>query len=96
MKTAVHGCDANWGRIVAAAGRAGVPVHPERFTVRLGDVEVLSPCYRSSFSEDDALKVLQASDVTISLDLGMGPFEATTWTCDLTKGYIDINASYRS
>ena len=95
VKTAIHGCDANWGRIVAAVGRAGVPVHPERFTVKLGAVEVLSPCYRSSFSEEDALKVLQERQVEISVDLGMGSESASVWTCDLTKGYIDINASYR-
>lgn len=96
VKTAIHGCDANWGRIVAAAGRSGVPIHPERLTVRLGDVEVLSPFYRSEWSEEAALKVLQGDTVPIVVDLGMGNGQATTWTCDLTKGYIDINASYRS
>ena len=96
VKTAIHGCDANWGRIVAAAGRSGVPIHPERLTVRLGDVEVLSPGYASTWSEEDALKVLKRDTVPILVDLGMGTEQATTWTCDLTKGYIDINASYRS
>jgi glutamate N-acetyltransferase/amino-acid N-acetyltransferase len=96
VKTAIHGCDANWGRIVAAVGRSGIAIHPERLRVHLGHVEVLSPFYRSEWSEEAALRVLQGDTVPIVVDLGMGSEQATTWTCDLTKGYIDINASYRS
>jgi glutamate N-acetyltransferase/amino-acid N-acetyltransferase len=96
VKTAVHGNDANWGRIIAAAGRAGVPLEPERLRVGLNGIEVLAPGYVSSFSERDATEALGKDEVVITVDLGAGHGQATTWTCDLTAGYIDINASYRS
>jgi glutamate N-acetyltransferase/amino-acid N-acetyltransferase len=96
VKTAIAGGDANWGRIVAAVGRAGVDILPERLRVRLGDVEVLSPGYVSGHSEAEATEAVTRDTVVITVDLGMGDAQATTWTCDLTHGYIDINASYRS
>lgn len=96
VKTAVHGADANWGRIVAAAGRSGVPIRPERLAVAFGDVAVLRPPYVSEFSEEAAAAELRKENVLIRVDLGMGPARATTWTCDLSEAYIRINASYRS
>ena len=96
VRTAVHGADANWGRIVAAAGRAGVELDPAALEVFLGDVRVLAPGYVSDYSEDQAKKVLLQDEVTIEVRLGRGTARARTWTCDLTKGYIHINASYRS
>jgi glutamate N-acetyltransferase/amino-acid N-acetyltransferase len=96
VRTAVHGADANWGRIVAAAGRAGVDFEPERMTVRLNGLAVLEPGYFSDYSEERASELLSRQEVVLEVDLGSGDAEATTWTCDLTKGYIDINASYRT
>jgi glutamate N-acetyltransferase/amino-acid N-acetyltransferase len=96
VKTAVHGADANWGRIVAAAGRAGVALQPERLRVRLGPVEVLSPGYVSSYSEQRAREALLGDDVVIGVDLGQGGATASYFTCDLTADYVAINASYRS
>ena len=96
VKTAIAGADANWGRIVAAVGRAGVEIAPERLSVRLGDVLVLEPGYVSRHSEEAATAEVKKDTVAIVVDLGLGSAEATTWTCDLTHGYIDINASYRS
>ena len=96
VKTAVHGADANWGRIAAAAGRAGVDLRPEALTVTINGLTVLSPGYVSEFSEEEASARLAEDEVVLGVDLGAGAAEATTWTCDLTRGYIDINASYRS
>ena len=96
VKTAVFGADANWGRVVAAAGRAGVPVAGEKMTLRLGGIEVMGPGYRSDFSEGEATHRLSQPEVEIWLDLGGGDAEATTWTCDLNQRYIDINAGYRT
>jgi len=96
VKTAVHGADANWGRIVAAAGRAGVEVDPERMRVAICGLEVLGPGYASDYSEEEATRRMRADEVLLEVDLGEGPAQATCWTCDLTHGYIDINASYRS
>jgi glutamate N-acetyltransferase/amino-acid N-acetyltransferase len=96
VKTAVHGADANWGRIVAAAGRAGVPISPERLRVWLAGVEVLSRGYVSSFSEEEARARLLEAEVPIVVDLGLGTGGAVVWTCDLSADYVRINASYRS
>jgi glutamate N-acetyltransferase/amino-acid N-acetyltransferase len=96
VKTAVHGADANWGRVVAAAGRAGVAVDGERMTLRFGGIEVLSPGYHSEYSEGLATEGLSETEVEIWLDLGMGDAEAAVWTCDLSRGYVDINAGYRT
>ena len=86
----------DWGRIAAAAGRAGVDIRPEALTVTINGLAVLSPGYLSEFSEEEASKRLAEDEVVLGVDLGTGAAEATTWTCDLTRGYIDINASYRS
>lgn len=96
VKTAVYGADANWGRIVAAAGRAGVELRPEALAVAINGLAVLSPGYRSDFSEEEASARLAEPEVVLEVDLGAGAAEATTWTCDLTERYIEINASYRS
>ncbi|MFQ5349590.1 MAG: bifunctional glutamate N-acetyltransferase/amino-acid acetyltransferase ArgJ [Thermoanaerobaculia bacterium] len=96
VKTAVHGADANWGRIAAAAGRSGVDLRPEALTVRINGLRVLSPGFVSDYSEDEAGARLAQEEVVLEVDLGAGAAEATTWTCDLTAGYIDINANYRT
>jgi glutamate N-acetyltransferase/amino-acid N-acetyltransferase len=96
VRTAVHGADANWGRIAAAAGRAGVDLSPEALTVKINGLTVLSPGFVSDYSEIEASARLAEDEVVLAVDLGAGTAEATTWTCDLTAGYIDINASYRS
>lgn len=96
VRTAVYGADANWGRIVAAAGRSGVAVDPERMTVRLNGLAVLEPGYVSEYSEEEARDRLASAEVELGLDLGQGDGEAETWTCDLTEGYIQINAHYRT
>lgn len=96
VRTAVHGADANWGRIVAAVGRAGVDLDPERLAVAFDELSILEPGWVSDFSEEEATRVLGRDEVTLSVDLGRGPACAITWTCDLTADYVAINASYRS
>jgi len=96
VKTALHGADANWGRIVAAAGRSGAPIAPEKMTVSLGGIEVLGPGFRSAFSEDAVRERLERDEVPVVVDLGAGSGRAVVWTCDLSADYVRINASYRS
>jgi len=96
VKTAVYGADANWGRIVGAAGRAGVDLDPSKLRVSIGGVAVLSPGYVAEFSEEEVTERLRKDEVVLSVDLGQGAGSARVWTCDLTHGYIDINASYRT
>ncbi|WP_018754773.1 bifunctional glutamate N-acetyltransferase/amino-acid acetyltransferase ArgJ [Paenibacillus terrigena] len=96
VKSAVFGADANWGRIIAAVGRAGEPVNPETVDIRLGDITVLTQSRPVPFDEDIALEYLKGSTVTIHVALNNGEGVATAWGCDLTYDYVRINAAYRT
>ncbi|MNG05550.1 Arginine biosynthesis bifunctional protein ArgJ [compost metagenome] len=97
VKSAIFGADANWGRIIAAVGRAGVPVSPERVDISLGGIEVLRQSRPVAFDEEKALHYLQKSDtVLITVALSDGEGKATAWGCDLTYDYVRINAAYRT
>ena len=96
VKTAVHGADANWGRVAAAVGRSGVPIRPEILTIAFGDACVLLRGAICADSEELATAELRKEEVLLRVDLGMGAGRAITWTCDLSEAYVRINASYRS
>ena len=96
VKTAIHGEDANWGRIIGAAGRSGATFVQEELAVSFDDEPILKPGLDANFSEERAKVVMQQKEFTITISLGNGPGTATVWTCDLSHGYIEINGSYRS
>lgn len=96
VKTAVYGEDANWGRILCAAGYSGAEFDPEKTSVYLGDVAVFHRGAGVAFDEEEAKQALSGSEVVITVDLGEGKAQATGWTCDLTYDYVKINASYRT
>ncbi|MDG0794606.1 bifunctional ornithine acetyltransferase/N-acetylglutamate synthase [Cohnella ginsengisoli] len=96
VKSAAFGADANWGRIIAAAGRAGVPLNVNTVDVRLGDILVLEQSRPIAFDEDAALVYLKGDTVAIRVDLHMGSGQALAWGCDLTYDYVRINAAYRT
>lgn len=96
VKTAVFGNDANWGRILAAAGRAGAELDPDTVDIYLGSVKVAEAGQGVPFPEDEAREQLDRKDVTITVDLHLGDGLASAWTCDLTYDYVKINASYRT
>lgn len=97
VKTAIAGEDANWGRIVAAVGKAGEPAERDRLKIAFGGVIVARDGYRvESYDEAPVNDHLKGRDVRIDVDLGLGQGTARVWTCDLTHAYIDINGSYRS
>ena len=96
VKTAIHGEDANWGRIIAAAGRSGAFFNQEELELHFDDLSLLKPGLIADFSETEASRVMAKESYTITLRLGSGPGRATVWTCDLSKEYVDINGSYRS
>lgn len=96
VKTAVYGNDANWGRILAAVGYAGVDLDPQRVDIAIGDVQVARSGAGIKFDEEKASAALRESEVVITVHLNGGGAHATAWTCDLTEKYIEINASYRS
>ncbi len=97
VKTAVAGEDPNWGRIVAAIGKAGEPADRDKIRISFGDILVaengaVAPSYR----EGDGADYMKRAELQITIGLGMGKANFTVWTCDLTKTYIEINADYRS
>ena len=97
IKTAVAGEDPNWGRVVMAVGKSGATADRDRLSIRFGDVEVAKDGWRSAnYSEEAAAAHMKGTDIVIGVDIGIGKGTATVWTCDLTHGYISINADYRS
>ncbi len=97
VKTAIAGGDANWGRVVMAVGKAGEPVEVERLAIAFGDIWVARDgAAVVDLDEGPVGAHLRGRDVRIGVVIGRGPGRATVWTCDLTHGYIDINADYRS
>ena len=97
VKTAIAGQDANWGRIVMAVGKSGAQADRDRLSIRFGDITVARKgCRDPDYSESATSAYMKRQELVIGVDLGIGPGRATVWTCDLTHGYIDINADYRS
>ncbi len=96
VKTAFYGEDANWGRVVAAAGYSGQDVDPERMTLWFGPVKVFERGMPTHYSETDATAAIQVRDVDVRLDLGLGNVEAILWTCDISHDYVTINGRYRT
>ncbi len=97
VKTAIAGEDPNWGRIVMAIGKAGEPADRDRIGIWFGDILVAENGWVSpGYSENDGAAYMQKPELQITVDLGIGPGQATIWTCDLTHQYITINADYRS
>ncbi|MGH6832788.1 MAG: bifunctional glutamate N-acetyltransferase/amino-acid acetyltransferase ArgJ, partial [Methyloceanibacter sp.] len=97
VKTAIAGEDPNWGRIVAAVGKAGEAADRDRLAIWLGDILVakdgeVAPGYR----EKQGAAYMQSPEIAVTVDVGVGKEAATIWTCDLTQDYIAINADYRS
>jgi glutamate N-acetyltransferase/amino-acid N-acetyltransferase len=97
VKTAIAGQDPNWGRVVAAVGKAGEPADRDRLSIRFGDIQVATGgMVDPGYAEDAGAAYMQGQSLDISVDAGVGTGQATVWTCDLTHTYIDINADYRS
>jgi glutamate N-acetyltransferase / amino-acid N-acetyltransferase len=96
VKTAIHGGDPNWGRLIAVAGRAGVEFELSRAVVTIGPVVLFEHGRPHDERAPDAAAYLKGKDLTVSVDLGAGGASATVWTCDLSAEYVRINADYRT
>lgn len=100
VKTAIAGHDANWGRILCAMGYSGAQFDPEKtdlfFQSQAGKIQIIENGTAVNFSEEKAAQILAQPEVTAIADIKEGTENATAWGCDLTHGYIDINADYRS
>jgi glutamate N-acetyltransferase / amino-acid N-acetyltransferase len=97
VKTALSAGDPNWGRIVMAVGRSGEQVDSDLLSISIGGIQITAgggPL--PGYDEAPVAEYMRGREITIGVDIGLGPGKATIWTCDLTHEYIDINASYRS
>ncbi len=100
VKTAIAGHDANWGRIICAMGYSGAQFDPEKvdlfFESKAGKIQITENGVALNYSEEKATEILSQEVVIATADIKMGNEKATAWGCDLTHGYISINADYRS
>ncbi len=101
VKTALAGEDPNWGRVLAAAGRAGIELDPGRLSLWIGsasedELQLAQAGEAADWDPASAATILADPEITMRLDLGLGQASATVWTCDLTHDYISINANYRT
>ena len=97
VKTAIAGEDPNWGRIVMAIGKSGASADRDKLSIRFDDILVAENGWVSpSYNEDDGAAYMKNQNIVLHVDLGLGVAKDTMWTCDLTHGYITINADYRS
>jgi glutamate N-acetyltransferase/amino-acid N-acetyltransferase len=97
VKTAVHGGDPNWGRLVAVAGRSGAEFTLERAAVRIGSIELFKDGVPYDDRAPQAADYLRGKEIDVAVDMGTGGSgEARMWTCDLSAEYVRINAEYRT
>lgn len=96
VKTAVFGCDANWGRIIAAVGYSGATVDPDKIMIKIGDKKMVENGEPVPFNEEELIKILKANEIKIYVSLSQGEGHGFAWGCDLSYDYVQINASYRS
>ena len=96
VKTAIAGADANWGRILAAAGASGERVPLEKLVLKLDGVTVFRDGVPIRLTDEEERRIFRGPQVEIDLDLGLGRAAWTVYTCDLTEEYVRINAEYRT
>ncbi|WP_169565995.1 bifunctional glutamate N-acetyltransferase/amino-acid acetyltransferase ArgJ [Sneathiella limimaris] len=97
VKTAIAGEDANWGRIVMAVGKSGEPANRDALNISVCGIEIARDGAKlASYNEADIVPLMKGDEIEIAVDVGVGEGTAFAWTCDLTHGYIEINADYRS
>jgi glutamate N-acetyltransferase/amino-acid N-acetyltransferase len=96
VKTAIHGGDPNWGRLIAVAGRAGVAFELSRASVTIGSIVLFRDGKPHDENASRAAEYLRGKELTVGVDLGAGQASSTVWTCDLSAEYVRINADYRT
>ena len=96
VKTAIHGGDPNWGRLIAVAGRAGVAFELSKAAVMIGRTVLFKDGRPHDEAAPEAAAYLKGTDLSVTVDLGSGSATSTVWTCDLSAEYVRINADYRT
>ena len=96
VKTAIHGEDANWGRIIAAVGYSGIEFDPARFEIMINGTPILKQNYTVTLPINEANQTLKSKEINLLIKLHAGNGKATVWTCDFSEEYVKINGSYRT
>lgn len=96
VKTALNGNDANWGRIMSAAGKSGADIDPEKMSIHFNELPIVLPGYDIVLDEEKALEILKGSEYELNVCLNGGSHSTTWWTCDFSTDYVKINANYRT
>ncbi|RJP62717.1 MAG: bifunctional glutamate N-acetyltransferase/amino-acid acetyltransferase ArgJ [Ignavibacteriales bacterium] len=96
VKTAIYGEDANWGRIMSAAGNSGASIEPEKMSIFFNNSPVVLPNYNIVLDEAEAKEILSKNEFQIKINLNGGKYSSTWWTCDFSEEYVKINANYRT
>ena len=93
----MSGSDSNWGRIIMAVGKSGAKLNPDKLTLKFGKYIILQKGKKLNLANINLInKYLRKPEIEITVDLDLGGYEWSTWTCDFTKEYVSINADYRS
>jgi glutamate N-acetyltransferase/amino-acid N-acetyltransferase len=96
VKTAIHGEDANWGRIIAAVGYSGIEFDPAKFEIFINSIQILQKNYIVTLPNAVANQTLKGTNIQLKVKLNAGNGSANCWTCDFSEDYVKINGSYRS
>jgi glutamate N-acetyltransferase/amino-acid N-acetyltransferase len=94
VKSAIHGNDPNWGRVIAAAGRAGAAITEEKVSFFINDVCLMEDGLPISFHKEAIIAIMNNPEVALTLRLGLGDDSATAWGCELTEEYVTFNSAY--
>ena len=94
VKSAVYGNDPNWGRVLAAIGRSGIEVVESKINLSIGDIPLVEAGAPLPINREDMVRVLEKSEVPVTVNLNLGTASATAWGCDLTEEYVIINSKY--
>lgn len=94
VKTAIHGNDPNWGRVIAAAGYSGAELDVSKVSFFINDVAIMESGFPIAFHRDAVIAIMNNSEVTLSVKLGLGKWSATAWGCELTASYVQFNSAY--
>jgi len=97
VKTAFYGSDPNWGRIMAALGRSGIPMEENKVDIWIDDIQIVTKGLGpGGVQESKAAQVMKRDNFLLMIDLNMGPYQEQMWTCDISHEYVSINADYRT
>ena len=94
VKTAIHGSDPNWGRVITAAGYSGAGLDADKLDLEIGGLLLVKNGCPVDFKHTDVVKVLDGSEVSITLSLNLGSNQAVAWGCDMSEEYVTINSEY--